>query len=60
MTRTFLEKKFTLKKKRLWSEIEVYTESSSMKGESAIIKIHPATIHLPLEGKTKGIHEFSQ
>ena len=35
-------------KKRLWSEIEVYTDSGSIKGDSAIIKIHPTTIQLPI------------
>ena len=60
MTRTFLKKKFTLKNKCLWLETEVYTDSSSIKGDSAIIKIHPATIHLPIEGKTKGIRDCSQ
>ena len=59
MTRTLLKKKFTLKK-RLWSETEVYTDSGSIKGDSSIIKIHPATLQLPLEGKTKGIHDCSQ
>ena len=58
MTRTFLKKKFTLKK-RLWSETKVYTDSGS-KGDSAIIKIHPTTIQLPLKGNTKGIRDCSQ
>ena len=35
----------------------MYTDSSSIEGDSAIIQIHPATINLPLEGKTKGIHD---
>ena len=59
MKRTFLKKKFTLKK-CLWSETEMYIDSSSIKGDSVIIKIHPATINLPLEGKTKGIRDCSQ
>ena len=47
MTRTFLkQKKFTLKK-HLWSETEVYTDSGSVKGDLAIIKIHPAIINIP-------------
>ena len=60
MTRTFLKKKFFSKKKHLWSEIEVSIDSSSIKGDSTIIKIHPATINLPQEGKTKGICDCSQ
>ena len=59
MTRTFLKKKFTLKK-CLWSEIEVYTYSSNIKGDSTISKLHLATINIPLEGKTKGICDCSQ
>ena len=59
MTRTFFKNKI-YPKKRLWLEIEVYTDSSSIKGDSEIIKLHPATIHLPLEGKTKGIRDCSQ
>ena len=58
MTRTFLKKIYP--KRGLWLEIEVYTDSSSIKGDSAIIKIHPATIQLPLEGKNKGIRDCSQ
>ena len=49
------QKKFYPKKKRLWSETEVYTDYSSIKEDSTIIQIHPATINLPLEGKTKDI-----
>ena len=60
MTRTFLKKKFYPKKKRLWSETEAYTDSSSIKGDSTIITIHPTTIQLPLEGKTKGIRDCSR
>ena len=48
------------KTKRLWLEIEVYTDSSSIKGDSSILKIHPATINLPQEGQTKGIRDCSQ
>ena len=59
MTRTFLKKKFTLKK-GLWSEIEVYPDSSSIKGDLAIIKIHTAIINIPLEGKTKRIRDSLQ
>ena len=59
MTRTFLKKEIYPKKKRLWSETEVYTDSGNIKGDSTIIKIHPETINLPLEGKTKGIHDCS-
>ena len=58
MTRTLFKKKFTLKK-HLWSEIEVYTDSSNIKGDSTIIQIHPKIVILPLEGKTKGIHDCS-
>ena len=38
----------------------MYTDSSSIKGDSTIITIHPATIYLPLKGKTQGIHESMQ
>ena len=44
----------------MWSETEVYTDSGSIKGDSAIIKIHPTIINLPLEGKTKGIRDCLQ
>ena len=54
MTRTFLKKKFTLKKKCLWSGTKVYTDSSSIKGDSAIIKIHPTTINFPQKRKNSG------
>ena len=59
MTRTFLKKKFTLKK-YLWSETEVYADSGSIICVSAIIKIHPTTIQIPLKGETKGIRDCSQ
>ena len=54
------QKKFYPKKNRLWSETEVYTDSSSIKGDSTIIKIHLATIHLPLKGKTQCIRDCTQ
>ena len=38
----------------------MYTDSSSIKGDSTIITIHPATINLPLKGKTQGIHDCMQ
>ena len=60
MTRTFFKKEILPYKKCLWSEIEVYTDSSSIKGDSKIIKIHTATLQLPLEGKTKGIRDCLQ
>ena len=52
MRRTFLKKNIYAKK-CLWSETEVYTDSRSIKGDSEIIKIHPATLQLPLEGKLR-------
>ena len=55
MTRTFLKNIYP--KKRLWSETKVYTDSRSIKGDSTIIKTHPATLNLPLKGKTRGIHD---
>ena len=59
MTRTFLKKKFRLKK-HFWSETEVQTNSGSAKGDSATNKIHPATIYLPQKDKIKGIRNCSQ
>ena len=60
MTRTFFQKRnFTLKK-RLWLETGVYTDSSSIKGDSAIITIHLETIQLHLEVKNKGIRDYSR
>ena len=50
MTRTFLKKKFGLKK-RFWSKIEVITDSGSAKGDSATNNIHPAIHYLPQKGK---------
>ena len=58
MTRTFLKEIYP--KKRLWSETEVYTNSRSIYGDSAIIKTHPATLNLPLKGKTQGIRDCVQ
>ena len=55
-----LKKEIYPKKKSLWSETEVYTDSSSIKGDLEIIKIHPPTINIPLEGKTKGICDYLQ
>ena len=61
MTRTFLkERKIYPKKKRFWSETEVKTDSSSAKGDSANIRIHPTTNYLHQKGKIKGIHDCSQ
>ena len=56
MTRTFLKKIYP--KKRLWSETEVYTDSRSIQGDSAMIKTHPAMLNLPQKGKTQGIHDY--
>ena len=59
MTRTFLKKKI-YPKKHLWSEIEVYTDSRNIQGDSTIIKNHPATLNLRLKIKTQGIHDCVQ
>ena len=56
MTRTIFKKKI-YPKRRLWSETEVYTDSRIIKGDSIIIKNHPATLNLPLKGKTQGIRD---
>ena len=58
MTRTFLKKNYP--KKHLWSEIEVYTDSRSIQGDSAIIKTHPKTLNIPIKGKTQGIRDCVQ
>ena len=53
MTRTFLKKKFTLKsisgqKQRCIQTLEASKET------------HPATLNIPLKGKTQGIHDCVQ
>ena len=54
MTRTFLKKKFRLKKKCFQSETEVKTDLGSAKGDLASIRIHPKTNYLPQKGKKQG------
>ena len=58
MERTFLKQIQT--KKHLWLEIEVYTDSRSIQGDSAIIKTHTVTLNLPHKGQTQGICDYVQ
>ena len=59
MTRTFLKKKFSLKK-CFWSETEVKTDSGNAKGDSTNTRIHPSNNCLPQKVKIKGIRDCSQ
>ena len=59
MTRTFLKEKIQANK-RLWSNIEVLTDSGSAKEDSATNRIRPVIHYLPQKGKNQGIRNYAQ